>query len=77
MRTIDRNVTSQSGNNIWRRSAFDEFRRNANEIDADRTAQLVQEAADITFHLESVTAHKVSLQLRQKNCLLSLRSLNA
>ena len=75
MRTIDRNVTSQFGNTAWRRSAFDEFRRNAMEVDADRTAQLVQEAADITFHLESVKAHKVSQKLihdQAKNCVLSL-----
>lgn len=59
VRTIDRDITSQAGNTEWRQAVYDEFRRHAAESDADKASDLIQAAADLNFHLQSVTAHKV------------------
>lgn len=59
IRTVDRNLTSQSGNNVWKQAVYQEFRQHAEESDPERAAQLVQEAADVVFHIDSVRAHKV------------------
>lgn len=61
IRTVDRNLTSQSGNDVWKQAVYQEFRHHAGESDPERATQLIQEAADFVFHIESVRAHKVNL----------------
>ncbi len=59
VRAVNANLTSQTGNTVWRQAVFEEFRRHAGETDATRAARLTQEAHDVAFHLNSVREHKV------------------
>ena len=59
VRAVDANVTSVTGNPVWRQAVFDEFRRHAGQTDGATAARLTQEARDIAFYLDSVREHKV------------------
>jgi hypothetical protein len=61
IRTVDRNLTVQAGNEAWRQAVYQGFRSHADVRDSEHAAQLVQEAADVRFHIESVRAHKVTV----------------
>ncbi len=68
VRSINANITSKTGNPVWRKAVFEEFRRHSGEVDAGVTALLVQEARDVAFYLESVRKHKVVLRLTRLHC---------
>lgn len=59
VRAVDANLTSKTGNKVWRETVFQEFRRHAGQADAAAAATLMQEARDVAFYLNSVREHKV------------------
>lgn len=59
VRAVNANLTSKTGNTVWRQAVFEEFRRHVGETDATKAARLTQEAHDVAFYLNSVREHKV------------------
>lgn len=56
IRSIDRNVTSATGNTLWRQAAIEEFRQGTDPSSLEERLRLAQ---DYAFLLDSVREHKV------------------
>ncbi len=59
LRAVDRNITSVTGNHLWRNFIASEFRKHRDDTDASRIQQHLQLAKDYAFLITSVREHKV------------------
>ncbi len=59
LRAVDQNITSATGNALWRNFVASEFRKHKGESDTTTVQERLQEAKDYAFLIDSVREHKV------------------
>ena len=59
LRVVDRHVTSVNGNTTWRQHILQEFRQSVGVEDPALRDQLLQQAKDYAFLVNSVQEYKV------------------